>query len=333
MTQEIPANTTLQSSVLVTGGAGYVGSWVTRQLLAAGFRVTVFDNLMYGGKSLLGVLGHPNLQFIKGDIRDPNALDAAMTGVDRVVHLAAIVGEAACDKSPEVTKAINFTGAQNVARAARQNGAERLIFFSTCSSYGVQDTSVMADEQTQLNPVSVYAETKIDAERFLIDTSDGDTICTIFRPATVHGLSARMRFDLIVNHFVRDAFDSHKLSIYGPDLWRPLMWVGDAAKAVELALRADESVVRDQVFNLGGTEGNYRKGEIGEIIKSFLPGLELEYSGTDQDLRSYRVDFSKIRDRLGFTPSKTLEEAIGDVHQMLRAGIIADAHSAEYRND
>ena len=321
-------------SVLVTGGAGYIGSWVTRRLLAAGFRVVIYDNLLYGGKALLGILGDPNLTFIKGDVRDPKSLENAMKGVDHVVHLAAIVGEAACEQAPEVARSVNFTGAQNVARAARQNGARRLIFFSTCSSYGVQDTTLMADEQTKLNPVSLYAETKIDAEKFLLDTADGDTICTIFRPATVHGASARMRFDLIVNHFVRDAFTTRKLQIYAPDMWRPLVWVGDAGKAIELALCADETLVRNEVFNLGGTDDNYRKGEIGEIIKNrFIPDLDLEFVNTDRDSRSYRVDFSKIRNSLGFTSSKTLDDAIGDIYHLLGDRLIDDAYSPEYRND
>ena len=191
----------------------------------------------------------------------------------------------------------------------------------------------MADEQTQLNPVSLYAETKIDAEKFLLDTANGDMICTVFRPSTVHGPSARMRFDLIVNHFVRDAFTNRRLLIYGRNTWRPLMWVGDPGKAVEMALRADETLVQNEIFNLGATEANYRKGEIGEIIKKqFIPDLELEYGGTDQDLRSYRVDFSKIENRFGFTLSKTLEEAIGDILQMLETGIVGDVHSSEYKN-
>ena len=322
-----------QPTVLVTGGAGYIGSWVTRHLLEAGFHVVVFDNLMYGGKPLLSILGHPHLSFVKGDIRDLAALETAMKGVDHVAHLAAIVGEAACKKSPEVTKAINFTGTQNVARAAMHNGVQRFIFFSTCSSYGVQDTSQMANEQTQLNPVSLYAETKIDSEKFLLDTVNGDMFCTIFRPSTVHGPSARMRFDLIVNHFVRDAFTTHKLLIYGYKMWRPLMWVGEAGQAIKLALCADESLVRNEIFNLGATEANYRKSEIGEIIKNkYMPDLELSYGGTDQDVRSYRVDFSKIRERLGFTLSKSLDEAIGDILQLLEANIIDDSQSPEYQN-
>lgn len=319
--------------VLVIGGAGYIGSWVTRHLLAEEFKVTVFDNLTFGGRSLLGVLGHPRYTFIKGDIRDRQALATAMKGIDHVIHLAALVGEAACDLSPEVTVAINFEGTKNVVKAAVNQGVRRLIFFSTCSSYGVQDTDQMATEETRLNPVSLYARTKIDAEKFLLDTMKRDLSRTIFRPATVHGPSARMRFDLIVNHLVCDAVTKHRLSIYGPQMWRPLMWVGDAAKAVELALRAEHSAVRNEVFNVGATEANYRKGEIGEIVQKRAPtSMNLEYEGTDKDLRSYRVDFSKIKQRLGFTLSKTLDEAVADLFQLFAAGVIHDPDSSEYRN-
>jgi nucleoside-diphosphate-sugar epimerase len=323
-----------QSTILITGGAGYIGSWVTRRLLASGNQVVVLDNMMYSGKSLLGVLGHPNLRIIKGDVRQQADVDSAMDGVDHVVHLAAIVGEAACDKDPDVTRAINFGGTQNVARSARSHDVQRMVFFSTCSSYGVQDTSVLADEETELNPVSLYAETKIDSEKFLLDTSDGNMLHTIFRPATVHGSSARMRFDLIVNHFVRDAYATGKLTIFAPDMWRPLVWVGDPAQAIELALNAEENLVRDEVFNLGGVDGNYTKGEIGEIIKRrVVPNLELEFSNNDPDLRSYRVDFNKIHDRLGFTSSKTLEQAIAEIHQTLETGMVEDPFAQEYRND
>ena len=327
------ANTTYGKAVLVTGGAGYIGSWVTRQLLEAGFHVTVYDALLYGGKSLVGVLGHPRLRFIKGDVRDQQHLREAMHGVTDVVHLAAIVGEAACNKAPEDARAINCTGTQQVVHAAREQGVRRLIFFSTCSSYGVQETTQVAHEETQLNPVSLYAETKIDAERFLRDTvRDGDLCYTIFRPATVHGPSARMRFDLIVNHLTRDACLDRKVAIKGADMWRPLMWVGDAGRAIVATVHAEERVIRNQVFTLGGTDANYRKREIGEILKARLPDLDLTCSASDADVRSYRVDFSKIRTRLGFTLSKPLDAAIGDILQLLETGIVEDSHSVEFQN-
>jgi len=229
---------------------------------------------------------------------------------------------------------VNLEGTKVVAQCAADAGVERMVFFSTCSSYGVQDTTQLANESTPINPVSLYAESKIEAEKFLAGFMKGSgTFYTIFRPATVHGPSARMRFDLIVNHFVRDAFQTKKLSIFGPDMWRPLIWVGDPAKAVELALAADPKAVKNEVFNLGGVQCNYQKREIGEILKNkFMPELAVEFSGQDKDLRSYRVDFTKIEKQLGFRMSKTLEEAIGDLLTLLKNDLVKDARSPEYSN-
>lgn len=321
-------------TVLVTGGAGYIGSWVVQRLLGHGYKVVVFDTLFFGPKPLLSFLGHPNYRFIKGDVRNPREVDAAMKGVDSVVHLAAIVGEAAANRDPDAAKSINMDGTAIVARLAKNNDVRRLVFFSTCSSYGVQDTSIMADEETPVNPVSLYAETKIDGEKLLWDEiSHHDMAGTIFRPSTVHGPSPRMRFDLIVNHLVKDAFFKKHVGISGPDMWRPLMWVGDAGKAVELALRADPSATRNQIFNLGGLDGNSRKREIGEIIKKkYMPDLQLDIRNSDPDVRSYRVNFGKINQKLGFTLSKSLDEAIGDLFDLLKYKIIADPQEPIYRN-
>jgi nucleoside-diphosphate-sugar epimerase len=321
-----------EKTVLVTGAAGYIGSWVTRTLLEAGFRIVALDNMTFGGRSLLSVLGHPKLRFVKADIRDARSVVEAAKGVDHIVHLAAIVGEAACDKDPEAAKSINVTGTQNVVGAAVANGVERLVFLSTCSSYGVQDTTVMADESTTLNPVSLYARTKIDGEKVVCDGITGDVSFTIFRPATVHGPSARMRFDLMVNHFAADAYFKRQLSVFGPEMWRPLMWVGDAGKAIRLALLAPSKAVHNQIFNLGQTEGNYRKREIGDALVRFVPDLEVKYEGIDRDLRSYRVDFGKIRRQLGFTLTKSLDEAIGDILRLFEHRVVADPKSPEYHN-
>lgn len=321
-------------TVLVTGGAGYIGSWVVSRLLGEGYRVISFDCLKFGGRSLLGVVGHPRFTFVRGDIRNAAEVKAVMKNVDYVAHLAALVGEAACKSEPEATKQINVEGTRIVTKTAVELGVRKIVCFSTCSSYGVQDTTRMANEQATLNPVSLYAETKIAGEKILFDACAGRDIAgTILRPSTVHGPSARMRFDLMVNHFVRDAFVTGKLTILGPDMWRPLMWVGDAGKAILAVFRAEPKLVRNEVFNLGGVEGNYRKREIGDIIKrDFLPKLDLVIGQSDPDLRSYRVDFTKIESKLGFKLSKTLQEAIGDLCQMHRDGIIDDPSSALYQN-
>jgi nucleoside-diphosphate-sugar epimerase len=328
------SQTATMETVLITGGAGYIGSWVTQRLLGHGYKVIVFDSLLFGPEPVLSFLGHPNYRFIKGDVRNQKEVDSAMKGVDYVAHLAAIVGEAACDRDVDAARSVNIDGLAVVVRAAKANDVRRLVFFSTCSSYGVQDTSVMASEETPVNPVSLYAETKIIGEQRIWDeVGRHDIGCTIFRPSTVHGPSARMRFDLIVNHFVKDAFLKKRLDIRGANMWRPLMWVGDGGKAIDLAFRADAGTVRNQVFNLGGVDGNSRKREIGEIIKeSYMPDVQLVILDSDSDVRSYRVDFTKIANALGFTLSKTLRQAVGDLFQLFTNKIIVDSDNARYRN-
>jgi len=321
--------------VLVTGGAGYIGSWVTRFLLEAGYEVVVLDRLLFGGKSLEGVLGHPRFQFVHGDVRDEKALAAAIDGADRVVHLAALVGEAACKKNPDESRAVNVTGTRNVATAAIESGVKQLVFFSTASSYGVQDISVLADETSQLNPVSLYAESKIESEGILAKTFDGQkSYYSVFRPSTVHGPSARMRFDLIVNHLTRDAYLDHKVEIFGGSLWRPLIWVGDAARCVVSALQANADAVRNQAFNLGNHGGNFRKIQVAEILREkLIPDLQIVQQHDDPDLRSYRVDFSKIEKVMGFKVVKPIEAAMADIIQMLELKVVDDPYDHKYRND
>lgn len=322
-----------RKKVLVTGGAGYIGSTLVRHLLVNKYDVVVFDNLLQGGDGVLSFLGCPSYKFIKGDIRNISEVKEALNDVDYVVHLAAIVGEPACRKYPEEAKAINLDGTRNVFDAAKTQGAKRFIFFSTCSSYGVKGSDALADENTLLNPVSLYAETKIEMEKYIVDNINNNMSYTIMRPSTVHGPSPRMRFDLIVNHFVKDAVLNKSLKIFGGNLWRPLIWVGDAARVVEIVLKADKLLVGNQIFNMGNIEANYRKSKIAEIIKyKYIPDLELEYEGEDQDLRSYRVDFSKIEKTLNFKLSKILSEAIYELIRLVDERIVIGINNKKYGN-
>lgn len=230
------------SKILVTGGAGYIGSTVVRHLLCRGYKVYALDNLMQGPEGVNCFYGYSNYKFIKGDIRDKNLVDELVKKVDGIAHLAALVGEAACKINTDETKSINVEGTKNIIQSSLRNKIKRLIFFSTCSSYGIQDTGVMANEETPLNPVSLYAETKISMEKYLINNFDDSASYTIIRPSTVHGLSPRMRFDLIVNHFVKDAVTKGELDIFGGGLWRPLMWVGEVGRAVEKIFSVDKKI-------------------------------------------------------------------------------------------
>ena len=323
----------MKKKVLVTGGGGYIGSTLVRHLLISGYDVTVLDNLSMGGDGIICFLGYPTYTFIKGDIRDSFIVNKAIKDKDFVVHLAAIVGEPACRNFSDDAKTTNIDGTKLVFDSAKKSGIQRFIFFSTCSSYGVQDTNIMADENTALNPVSLYAETKIGMEKYIIENSNNDISYIIMRPSTVHGPSPRMRFDLIVNHFVKDAVINKKLEIFGGNLWRPLMWVGEAGRAVEKVLSYDSGVVSNQIFNLGNTVNNVRKSEIADIIKTkFLPDLKIIRGNEDQDLRSYRVDFSKIENLLDFKLEKTLEEAIHELINLVKNKLVDDFDNLKFRN-
>lgn len=322
------------SKILVTGGAGYIGSTVVRHLLCRGYDVHVLDNLIQGADGVNCFYGYSNYNFIKGDIRDQKLVNEIVGKVDYVAHLAAIVGEYACKKNPDETKSINVQGTKNIVQASLKNKIKRFIFFSTCSSYGVQDINIMANEETPLNPVSLYAETKISMEEYLRKNFDSEIPYTIIRPSTVHGLSPRMRFDLIVNHFVKDAVLNSKLDIFGGSLWRPLMWVGEVGRAIDKILSADLKLINKQIFNLGNTKDNRKKSEIAEIIKTkFIPNLEIKYSGKDEDLRSYKVDFSKIEKTLDFKLEKTLEKAIEELIFSIKNKFFVDLDNLKFKNN
>ncbi len=319
--------------VLVTGGAGYIGSTVVRHLLCSGYTVYVLDNLIQGSDGVNCFLGYGTYNFVKGDIRDYDLLNELVKKVDYVAHLAAIVGESACKVDPELSKSTNIDGTKNIIRSSLENKIKRLIFVSTCSSYGVQDTKIMAKEDTPLNPVSLYAETKISMEEHLRKNYDNELSYTIIRPSTVHGPSPRMRFDLIVNHFVKDAVLNGKLDIFGGNLWRPLMWVGEFGRAIDKIFSSDLKLVKNQIFNLGNTKDNRKKAEVAEIIKEkFIPNLKIKYSGQDQDLRSYKVDFSKIEKTLDFKLEKTIEKAIEELIFSLQNNLFKDPNSSKYKN-
>ena len=170
-------------------------------------------------------------------------------------------------------------------------------------------------------------------ESYLKKNYDSNLSYTILRPSTVHGPSPRMRFDLIVNHLCKDAIINNKLDIFGGDLWRPLMWVGEVGRIVDIILRSETSLIKNQIFNLGNTNANKKKKEIAEIIKEkFLPEIPIQYSGQDQDLRSYKVDFSKIEKTLNFKLEKNLENAIGELLFSLKNNLFKDPENKKYRN-
>lgn len=320
--------------VLVTGGAGYIGSVLVRQLLNKGFAVRVLDSLKFGGEALYDVMLHPNFEFMKGDVCNSKDVKKALEDIDAIAHLAAIVGDPACKKFSEEANATNWNGSVDLFDAAEKAGVKRFVFASTCSNYGkMPDPDSFVVETSALNPVSLYAELKVKFEKFLLEERKDSAICsTALRFSTVYGFSPRIRFDLTVNEFTRNATIKGEQEIWGAQFWRPYCHVNDLARSVVLVLETAEEKVRANVFNVGSNEENYNKGMIIEEVCKVVPNVKVHYVEMNEDPRDYRVNFNKITNELGFTITKKVPEGIEEIYRLLKTGIITDSFAQKFRN-
>ena len=319
--------------VLVTGGAGYVGSVVVDELLAEGYRVRAFDSLLHGSvPSLLQSWGDDRFQFMRGDVRDAAARQEALADVEAVLHLAAIVGDPACSREPDAAREVNVEGTRGLLDDAERAGVQRCVIASTCSNYGkMADNDVYATEEFDLRPVSLYAETKVAAELDALARADHFATCCL-RFATVYGVSPRMRFDLTVNEFTREVALGKELVVFGEQFWRPYVHVRDAARAARLALSAPLEQVRGEVFNVGSTDENYRKLDLVELLKLRHPSAKISFVHKDEDPRDYRVSFEKVKERLGFDVARSVDDGIGEVMTLLESGFLVDPYAPIYQN-
>src|ERR1700730_18563076 len=315
--------------VLGLGGAGYLGSVLVRQLLGTLGPVHVLDSFMFGEQALESVKSHPNLEVVRGDVRDVGVVVRCMRGCDAVIHLAGIVGDPACEENKELAVEVNRAATRMLANVARECGVRRFIFASSCSVYGASDFFV--NEESAVNPLSVYSETKIDSERILLRAKTATFAPTILRFSTLFGLSPRMRFDLVANLFVARAVFMGSVTVINGDQWRPLLHVQDGARACVGGLEAAQESVSGEVFNVGAAELNLQIEKLGRVVSHVIPQVEIETLQTE-DRRNYRVTFDKIRERLGFNCWKTLESGIREIYGAIRAGLITDFTTAQFNN-
>lgn len=317
------------NTVLVAGGAGYIGSVLIRNLLQKGYKVRVLDMLAYGRSPLQELLDSKQIELIEGDLRRVDSAVAALRGVDCVVHLGAIVGDPASDLDATATIQINWNATRMLVGAAAALGVWRFIFASSCSVYGYSDAVV--DEESIPDPVSLYAASKLDAEDAALNCP-GDTCVTVLRLATVFGYSYRPRFDLVVNLLTAKAVADGEIAIFGGQQWRPFIHINDVVRAIRLSMESPEHLVSRQVFNVGENSLNVQLAELGEIIGKTVPGTQVNIRPESCDVRSYRVCFDRIRDRLGFRGRVSLEEGIAEMARALRSGEVGDYRDPKYSN-
>ena len=302
----------------MTGGAGYLGSTLTRSLLARGYRVCVLDAQLFGGSGVSELADDERLEIIRGDVRSIADLSRAFRGAAAVIHLAAIVGDAACQVDPDVTWTTNLQATKLVLEACRHYEIPRLLFASTCSVYGASD-DLLLNEGSILQPVSLYAQTRIDSELICLGANGPTLTTSCLRMATLYGLSARMRFDLVVNIMAARAVRERIVTVFGGDQWRPLVHVADAAEAFILALEATAEVVGGEVFNVGANDQNFRIRELADrVSRVFDVPVETRAPSAD-DLRNYRVSFDKVTHHLRFAARRSVEDACREIRVVLMA--------------
>jgi nucleoside-diphosphate-sugar epimerase len=297
------------------------------------------DELLYGGESLITHFSHPGFRFSKANVCDPrtirNTLDNQLPVPEVIVHLAGIVGFPACQAvGRQVAWRYNVESTQRVYDQAQELGVDRFIYASTYSTYGASSSDQPATEESSLNPQSLYAETVVGAEKFLVTQFESSCLPVIFRMAHLYGLSSRPRFDLIVNQFVWEAYRNRELLIYQRGYSRSFMHVNDAVRGLILGIQSEAEKVGGEIFNLGAESGNISKDQIVQLILKRLPETTVNYRDLTfgGDMRDFHISYQKIQDILGFKTQQTVEDGVREVLYALRSGLIENPQDERYRN-
>jgi len=308
--------------VLVTGGAGYLGSILCEHLLAAGHRVVVLDALHHGVPSLLHLCGNPDFAFVRGDARDQAVLRNLVAGADAIIPLAAVVGAPACDRDPWLARSTNLEAIQTLLQL--RSPSQLVVYPTTNSGYGTQSGDVHCTEETPLEPISLYGRTKVDAEKAVLDAPHAITL----RLATVFGASPRLRLDLLVNHFVYAAVTDGYLLIFEKHFKRNFIHVRDVADCFVHCL-GNGPAMAGRAYNAGLDAANVSKEELALLVKRHVPNFHVVFSeiGTDPDKRNYIVSNQRLR-AAGFEARRSLDDGIAELlraYRMLPLGALRNA--------
>jgi nucleoside-diphosphate-sugar epimerase len=299
------------------------------RLLEKGYKVRVLDSLLYGDYPLRAVRNHAGFELLVGDCRNIQDVVKAVRGVDAIVHLAAIVGDPACEQDRQPALEINYAATRMLVEIAKGHGVRRFLFASSCSVYGATDDEM--DERSAVQPISLYGQTKVDSEKALLKAKSETFHPTVLRYATVFGLGYRLRFDLVVNLLTAMARQEGVITIFNGEQWRPFIHVRDLVEATVKALEAPVWMVSGEIFNVGDSEMNHTLSEVGEVVREAFPDTRVEHVD-NADRRNYRVSFAKVRSRLAFRARYSLRDGVAELKKAFDDGVIEDYRELRYHN-
>jgi len=324
-----------KDKILVIGGAGYVGSILVRELLEKGYAVKVLDRMFFGDVGIQGVIDR--IELVMDDVRlmNPDVLD----DVQSIINLGGLSNDPTAEYNPQANFEMNTVAAEKVAILAKERGIKRHVYASSCSVYyapaGVDSEDVILTESADIHPKAAYSKSKFEAEKRLLALADEHFCPVILRKGTIFGFSPRMRYDLVVNTFLKTALSTRELNLhYGGEMWRPLVDIHDAASAYILALEAPEDKVRGEIFNIASK--NFRVSELAlkvyQILNDRNVDVKIKSDYRYKGIRSYRVSTDKAEDILGFRPKITLEESIVTMLEMIQKYGYTDFDHPRYYN-
>jgi len=322
LTKKMKSN--YKNTILITGGGGYIGTHITEMLLKRGYKVRIFDQFIFGEDAISELKKNKSLTIIKGEIGEWQKLRESLNGVGAVIHLAGLVGDPACIVNKDLTVQMNIVSTRIVKELSKDAKIPRFIFSSSCSVYGASDN--LMNEESTLNAVSLYAQTKIDSEKEILTDNSKDFHPTILRFATVFGDSRRQRFDLVANLFVAQAYNDGVITVTGSTQWRPFIHPKDIARAVVKVLEKPEREVNRQIINVGDDNLNITIGNlailVANIVKKDKNGKPVKIIVNDDvsDIRNYRVSFKKIKKLLGFNATVDLKNGLEEIYHNLKKG-------------
>jgi len=318
----------MNRKVLVTGGAGYVGSALVQKLINMDYSVRVLDVMLFGSRGLEAVRNR--CEIIRGDIRNSELVEKCLDNVDSVIHLAAISNDPCSDLDPDLTRQVNLEATKDLVHRARDHGVKRFIFASTSSVYGIKEESEVT-ENLALEPITVYSKTKALSEEEVLNCNSKDFATVVVRPATLCGYSPRQRLDLTVNILTSHAITRGEITVFGGEQKRPNLHIDDMTDLYINLLSVPEEKIAGEVFNFG--DRNYKISEIAEIVRGIVdPRVTIKTIPNTNDPRSYSISSKKIHKTLGIYPKKHVEDAVTDLKNAFASGLIPDSASSVYRN-